>query len=232
MKAILQINSLGVAQLRQKDGSTAIKTMRHGLSCLKDHYSRSPSMERKQEECKDVKDEPCSSDSKLGIIPIDCRTELVNDTNENLFPVYTRAFELQDIPTNESGHSRILVALLYNIALAHHLGSPQEGYETPVALESLQRAQTFYQFAMNVIRSDFTQDDVVDFKVVLMAIVNNLGYIHNHFRNFPEMRECLRLMNQLIRSPSICNEISYEDYEIFSRGAFAYIEELAVAPAA
>lgn len=184
-----------------------------------------------------------------------------NGTDDNVFTFYPRAFamspcsETANDTSSTDSQQRILTAqvvVLYNLAFLYHKRALLLSLEakSKIYLETslLAAARGLYRSALQIINRnwDTKSDDFEDIYCLVLALTNNLGHIHGHCRshmmNFPEMRECLALMERLINYPyerrprASTKKLITGDYEFFVVGMYPFLKSIGVpfahAPAA
>lgn len=228
---INDLNSLGVAQLEARDVAAAIKTLKRALIHLKTHVRQEREPERLEESDK-------HNQISLRGVTIESSASKVFEERSggNLFAIYSRALVLRDICGEDfSGPCRVAATLLYNMALAYHLVAARKNRNGNAIISTayLGQAQRLYSCALNVVCTKFGDQDFHDMKLLIMAITNNLGQIHCYFANFSAFRGFLRAMHQLIPDSSPCSQnIHADDKKFFWAGAYAFLDDLSVAPAA
>ena len=221
-------------------------------------------------DCLDESDAPL-----LQSFPI-FQSESLPGFQDNLVSYYPRMFALVDKNDNaccESGngdlkesYSRHLVVLLYNLAMACHIEGTRKKmaaaaastapggkacgqpylYHEQLYQQSLQQALTLYKAALEITHTFWNEQDFDDLQCLLIAIVNNMGYICSEQYDFAEARSCVRLLVDLISGgngeegifASSSLRMNEEDHELFFESVFTYLggrgteQILSIAPAA
>jgi hypothetical protein len=156
----------------------------------------------------------------------------ISDDNSpsNLFTFYPRMFRISS-DANDLSISKILVVLLYNLAVASHMDTISEDTPNP---QQLKKVLELYETAMRVAHTSWTTKDAEQFLCVLLALTNNVGHIHSHMLNFQQTRESLSLQMHLLARATEENPLALEDYEVFFESVCVFLDghDLCLAPAA
>jgi hypothetical protein len=171
---------------------------------------------------------PTRPQSPLASVPI---AASINDNSpSNLFTFYPRMFRINRDATHLS-ISKILVVLLYNLAVASHMDTISEDIPDP---ERLKKVLELYETAMRVAHTSWTTKDAEEFLGVLLALTNNVGHIHSHLLNFQQIRESLSLQMHLLARATEENPLAMADYEVFFESVCVFLDghDLCLAPAA
>lgn len=146
---------------------------------------------------------------------------------DDVFLLYDRALDVSvnvDDIQNQSHFCRQLlyVSLMYNIGLAHHLEGISSGRSF-----FLENSLAYYTIAYKEVVSRKTNSEFPG--LAHMALVNNIGHVHAHFRNLSATELCCdELAYQLVaRNPS-----QEERQPFCSNALFFHENQLAGAPAA
>ncbi|CAB9528504.1 expressed unknown protein [Seminavis robusta] len=179
-------------------------------------------------------------------------TQKIWECQNNLFSLYPRAFVMDCDDTNEDSSKAdssttcyvYLSVLLYNLALAHHMEAAQlHKNGRPEYLKSLQNARHLYKSALEVADSSWSAADLEAQRSLLLALLNNLGFISSHTLDFLETRHCMQMMCELMDMETAmpCDahtSVSDKDFELFFTSVFTYMDApdlnalLCLAPAA
>lgn len=157
------------------------------------------------------------------------------ESDGNLFSFYPRAFLMR----GEQEDSRRLMVLMYNLALAHHVEAAALREQGNASYQqALGCALGLYKCALEVARCSWEEEDYEELNCLLLAIINNIGYISSHRMDFHESCHCIRMMcDRMILEATrqyYTPCMTDEDYELFFQSAVTYMEgsKLNIAPAA
>ena len=154
--------------------------------------------------------------------------------HDTFFTFFARAF-ICALPTEEN-QSKILVVVLYNMGLTHHLKS----FKRNCCYKNLMKALTFYQMAMKIFMDvkengieELTGD--TDMNLLLMAVLNNMGSIYCRLFDVALINQCLcflrDVVGELLESSAI--KSNDEDFRFFLEHVLVMSEQkLTVAPMA
>lgn len=155
---------------------------------------------------------------------------------EDIFQFFNRAMLLQDhedymlsLVNSPKKRSRTMATILYNIAICYHL----QGLHTGIG-QAYSHALNFYGQAYSTIEQSSQQYGFQDALLLVLALFNNMGHIHNiALVNSEKTRQCIYWMQSTFRTPGIKTILSIEDYHFF----FQYIsvssqKQLLIAPTA
>lgn len=163
-------------------------------------------------------------------VPIMNMQEVDINSPANLFSVYPRMFRIVgDI--QQLSISKILVVLLYNLAVASHMEAITQ--ETPNP-QQLKKVLELYETAMRVAHTSWSTQDAEQLLCVLLALTNNVGHVHSHMLNFQQTRESLSLQMHLLARATEENPLDMQDYEVFFESVCVFLDghDLCLAPAA
>jgi len=123
----------------------------------------------------------------------------------NPLQIWASALACRDL--NSELLSELSVALMFNLALSHHLRASYESLHKDVQSRNLifTQAVSLYELAYEV----QMQEDVELSVECTMAIVNNLGHIHRRLGNAEKATKCFsHLLSTLlfVQSSVVCNE--------------------------
>jgi len=150
----------------------------------------------------------------------------------NLFTLFPRMFRITEGAANRMTISKILVVLLYNLAVSSHVDAVT-GQGVPCPLR-LKRVLKLYETAMRVAETSWSTQDADELLSILLALTSNVGHVHSHLLNFQETRESLGLQLHLLSRTAIANPLAIDDYEIYFESVCVFLDghDLCVAPAA
>jgi hypothetical protein len=131
---------------------------------------------------------------------------------DNLFEFYNRAFVISSDAPNvdkEVYESIITAVVLYNMGLSCHRKAGRSG-----ATRELHSALKLYEMSAKVIQDvpKLSRDSV---NVLVLALINNMGYIHSHFYDYTAIEQCRAFLYSLFMS-SNTNDLTPEDCVFFS----------------
>mgnify|MGYP005850513085 CR=1 FL=1 len=238
--SIAQLNNAAVAKLAEGNHNEAIKLIKICLINLKANL--------------DVKADNNSEKRGIDIGIGDFRSPLIQSvpvcdqmtsnslsarSSDNLFSFFTGAFVFENALEIHQQSPHLIIVLLYNFALSFHLLALQlqlqhqhEGKRDKDSQCYLTQAKNMYQSALDMICREREEEDLEQLTSILMATTNNLGHVHSHFLNFAETRECVQLMSYLMAHPTLADELSDEDLDIFNGSLSSFVSDLTIAPAA
>lgn len=150
------------------------------------------------------------------------------DEENDVYLLYDRALhvsvEMKDVLLNTMLCNHLLfVTLTYNIGLAHHLEGIRSGRS-----RFLQRSLSFYTVAYSSLIKQHAKSPACPC-LALLALINNIGHVHGHFRNLAATELCSdELAYQLVtRNPPV------EERQPFcSNALFFHKNQFSGAPAA
>ncbi|CAB9508027.1 expressed unknown protein [Seminavis robusta] len=162
----------------------------------------------------------------------DLLTASLFQSQDNLFPCYFRAFEVDENAQESLNTSTTFVIVLYNLALSMLLESQYKGrrisrHEIAVVLQMFQAALK----AANVLWDNGHREEVL---YLVLGITTNLGFLHSLCHNVKEARDHLLLAVDLVGHAAAEDVVPLEDYEFFytSTCMFSSGVNLNIAPAA
>ena len=174
-----------------------------------------------------------SKQSPIISVPILNNGQAAVDVNSpsNLFTLYPRMFRIAEDAANKLTISKILVVLLYNLAVASHIEAITQESPCP---RHLKKVLELYETAMRVAHTSWSTQDAEEFLCVLLALTNNVGHVHSHLLNFQQTRESLSLQMHLLARATEDNPLAMEDYEIYFESVCVFLDghDLCLAPAA
>jgi hypothetical protein len=121
---------------------------------------------------------------------------------QELFQFYGQPFVvssfINEIPSINDRYTVMTAIILYNLGLSHHLQCLSTGREptsTSTGIALLKKAMKYYGMSLKIL--DTLPDHFVHQFLIgqlILANVNNLGYIHSCFYNVNEMQRCRELV--------------------------------------
>ena len=163
-------------------------------------------------------------------VPILNMEEVTINSPSNLFTLYPRMFRIVG-NMQQLSISKILVVLLYNLAVASHMEAITQ--ETPNP-QHLKKVLELYETAMRVAHTSWSTQDAEELLCVPLALTNNVGHVHSHMLNFQQTRESLSLQMHLLARATEENPLDMQDYEVFFESVCVFLDghDLCLAPAA
>lgn len=178
---------------------------------------------------------PSASAQSPAIVSVPIITNGQGDLNlnspSNLFTMYPRMFRIADDAADKLSISKILVVLLYNLAVASHIDAISQENPCP---RHLKKVLELYETAMRVAHTSWSTQDAEELLCVLLALTNNVGHVHSHLLNFQQTRESISLQMHLLARATEENPLDMEDYEIYFESVCVFLDghDLCLAPAA
>lgn len=176
---------------------------------------------------------PTIAQSPIVSVPILNAEQALKNVNSpsNLFTLYPRMFRIAPDAANKLSISKILVVLLYNLAIASHIEAITQESPCP---SHLKKVLELYETAMRVAHTSWSTHDAEELLCVLLALTNNVGHVHSHMLNFQQTRESLSLQMHLLARATEENPLAMEDYEIYFESVCVFLDghDLCLAPAA
>ena len=168
--------------------------------------------------------------SPIVSVPILNMQEVSINSPSNLFTLYPRMFRIVG-SIQQLSISKILVVLLYNLAVASHMEAITQDTPNP---QNLKKVLELYETAMRVAHTSWSTQDAEQLLCVLLALTNNVGHVHSHLLNFQQTRESLSLQMHLLARATEENPLEMHDYEIFFESVCVFLDghDLCLAPAA
>jgi hypothetical protein len=155
-------------------------------------------------------------------------TDYLSTSPDNSFPFYNRYFVLTSSSVNEKVHDSVMTAiLLYNMALTYHKKALRSS-----TTKELYRALKLYRMSFDVLQdSNISCDMGVD--LLLLALINNMGFIHSEFYDWDEMMNSHEVLHSLFMATcDISSSLEAEDCIFFSYVLSAHYQISSVSPAA
>jgi hypothetical protein len=89
-----------------------------------------------------------------------------------------------------------MATLLYNLGLALHVNAVNNGKTS-----ELEGALTLYEMSFSVVEDSWSQFDVDDLMLLLLALFNNMGCIHSILFNSKKTKTCVEWLKMLSANP-------------------------------
>jgi hypothetical protein len=227
LSSIVDMNTKGIALAQQSNLDEATNSFRRALACLFElmetkevsnaHY-RTTWTAKKMCSRTELIDTSESMQTKIvESISIDhpqseTKTNYWSTSPDNSFDFYNRAFVLASSSVNGEIHECVMSAImLYNMALTYHSSAVRTG-----TTRKLHRALKLYRMSFRVLQenSDISCD-MVD--LLLLALINNMGFIYSHFYDWDEMKKSHEVLHSLFMSTcDISNGLKAKEYTFFS----------------
>jgi hypothetical protein len=253
LSSIVDMNTKAIALAQQSDLDEGIKSFRRALACLFElvgtkedsnvhHHKTIPTCTAKKicsrtelmDNSESMHATIVESVSILESVSIDhpqsnSETNYLSTSPDNCFQFYSRAF----VPTPSSVNGEevndcaMTAILLYNMALTYHSKAVRTG-----ATKELYRALKLYRMSFDVLRenSDISCD-MVD--LLLLALINNMGFIYSHFYDWDEMKKSQEVLYSLfMASCDLSSSLEAEDCVFFSYVLSPHYQISSTSPAA
>jgi tetratricopeptide (TPR) repeat protein len=260
LSSIVHWNTKAIALAQQNSNDEAIKGFRRALACLfrivgtkKDSnvHHRTTCTAKKMYTGTELMDtsesmqttivESVSKVESVSIVEIasivesisidhpqsNAETNYLSTSPDNAFQFYNRAFALTSSSIKEEVHDSVMAAiLLYNMALAYHSKAMRT-----CATKELYRALKLYRMSFDVLQDNSKIScDMVN--LLLLALINNMGFIHSHIYDWDEMKNSYEVLHSLFMATcDISNNLEAEDCMFFSY-VLSPLQISSVAPAA
>jgi hypothetical protein len=228
LSSIDDMNTMAVALAQQSNLDEATKSFRRALACLfklvgteEDSnvlHAETTCTAKKMSSRSDLMDTSESMETTIvesvSMDPphIDTKTHYLSTSPNNSFDFYNRAFVLTSSSINGEARECVMTAILfYNMALTCHSKAVRTG-----TTKDFHRALKLYRMSFDVLQenSDISCD-MVD--LLLLALVNNIGFIYSHFYDWVEMKKSQEVLHSLFMSTcDISNSLETEDRIFFS----------------
>ncbi|CAB9516560.1 expressed unknown protein [Seminavis robusta] len=218
-------NAVALTLAGRKD--EAISTIKKSLKVLETLFNASK-QGMEIPELQSTSSQQSSYQPPVVSVPIATSTNV--NSPANLFTFYPRMFRITS-EAKDLSISKILVVLLYNLAVASHMDAITEEIPDP---QHLKKVLELYETAMRVAHTSWNTADAEQLLCVLLALTNNVGHIHSHLLNFQQTRESLSLQMHLLARATEENPLAMEDYEIYFESVCVFLDghDLCLAPAA
>ena len=227
-------NTNAVALTLAGRNDEAISTIKKSLKVLESLFNASKQgVDIRSGSSADSTTTPNTSQAPIVSVPILSAEQALQNVNSpsNLFTLYPRMFRIAPDAGNKMSISKILVILLYNLAIASHAEALAEESPSPAHLK---KVLELYETAMRVAHTSRSPQDAEELLCVLLALTNNVGHVHSHMLNFQQTRESLSLQMHLLARATQENPLAVEDYEIYFESVCVFLDghDLCLAPAA
>jgi hypothetical protein len=118
------------------------------------------------------------------------------EAGNSIFSVFNHALLPKFGGSSEDGQfQRTVSVVLFNSGLCHHL----KGIKCGVSSD-LQKALGFYQLAVDVVFDNTAAPVSERNELLALALVNNIGHLHESFMRFQKAAACLEWINSFFRS--------------------------------
>jgi hypothetical protein len=229
-KIVVDMNVQGVLFLQQSKPSEAISWFQRGLVTLLETIDKESTGAGSNGELTNRE-----AQHESGILCSVALPGSISAVNDDVFALFNRALHLPsevDEMTESSNlyYHLLSVVLTYNIGLANHLAGLRNG-STPL----LTRGLDFYSMAYAaLIEQSKHLEGTSDFlNLAFLALANNIGHIHAHFRSFEETSIYCDQVSLRLLSERRTYTMSSEDYQLFFLNALFFRQSThASAPAA
>lgn len=114
----------------------------------------------------------------------------------SMFTLFHRALAIPHCNAMEGNTDRIMAVLLYNMGLSLHLQALRSGRTT-----ELNGALQLYEMAFAVVEDAWSELEVNDLMLLLLALFNNMGHIHSSRFDNVKTRTCLDWLKTLAANP-------------------------------
>jgi hypothetical protein len=229
-------NSKAVLLLQQNRPKDAICWLRKGLRNLTSVEEVTCNAQRQQHvnthyaslKWVDYMDVQVEERSAYSVEIPQVRDTIMSVSLDNVFVVFNRAFLLPDCGGLKTcaDSAKDSATLLYNMGLAwQHLGT-QENSTT-----ALKKALFAYESAYTILSRQCNDSFSC---LVMMALCNNMAYIHSYFFSLEQAKHCRDLIPHILAccSPGTCSMVA-DDYDFFLSETMLFGgQELEFAPAA
>jgi tetratricopeptide (TPR) repeat protein len=162
---------------------------------------------------------------RVSSVPIAPSHEM--EASKNVFEFYRRAFSIVANKTKLASIDPIssMIVVLYNLAIAYHDDAIRRSTHTHYV-----RALELYEEILHLMH----ENGIKGHMLLLMAISNNIGHIHDHYNNFLQTRENLFWVRKLaITCREQAKSIPYDDFAFFHQIVLIFNgKDLNIAPAA
>jgi hypothetical protein len=226
------MNTMAVTLMQQNNQDEAIASFQRALTCLRrqlvlpaedsnfrdppwtatNHGSSAPAMDITEAMQIHPSDNKVVYSVSVDHTLYNTNTNVLSTSPDNPYAFYNQAFVFSSNVAGEFplvSESIILAVLLFNVGLAFHGKAVRSG-----ASRELRRALKLYKMSLVALQNgDVSQ-------VLHLALLNNMGYIHSHFYEWEDMKQCREILDLQFMS-TWCNisskdEFTDEDYIFFS----------------
>lgn len=228
MKSIADLNENAICHLRAGNCDEAISELQKALLIFRQKMHHSAN------ECAGLEAVGNENDGNpFNLVTVECLPIEAETSERNLFKLYRRLFSISksDGSTRSPANNNILLAtILYNLASAHHLHdvTSRSAAHDGKALQLYELAYATMEKAAN----EYYPSDQAFF-MILCALYNNMGYVHDYYLNSSKALSCLEGLQLALRESSASLLLNRVDYSFFSQYLVINAEKLlALAPAA
>lgn len=212
IRRIIALNNMGVESLRRGDLLEAARLFRRCVDSVKTNLGNAPGA---------ANDEGSNNNAAVGSPLIRCPLEFFPEANirnaspHNLFEIFPCAFGLQRSNGQSTSNAapEILVALLFNLGLTHHLaGFMGQGN----ARENLTKALSHYKLCMDIFDS-YSLEFIFDYSFCALLCGNctNSGHILAHLGRLPEAVAFGEYLESLLESTACTTDLTEEENDFF-----------------
>lgn len=219
---VIERNNIAVSHLQTGNYQAAVCELEKALEYLEKQMSYQSQMLSYKIPGKEISE---GTFLRVASVPIAPSTKV--EEASNVFRFYRRAFRVSSYSGSTSMQFciRAAIVILFNIAIAY-----QDDAIRRDKMSHFVKALDLYReilFIMN-------ENGIKGHLLLLMAISNNMGWIHSYCDNFVQTRESLFWVHKLVHT---CREqatmIPYDEYKFFSETVVIFPgDALTVAPAA
>lgn len=219
---IFALNNRAVDHLRQQEPDHAVALLRVALEMAQAELSKcvaSQGPEQQQQglrsnhalapECSSGSPNPASRVAQVSVATtraVDIQRSLMPESGMNLISFYERAFRLEapeDVlgpeeevsPVTEQ-YDAVFAIIIYNIGMAHCLTASTTMHQSSQAFGM---ALNMFQLALSIVTKT-TGPFEKHHRLVLLALLNNIGYLHSQFVRVRELTQCLAFMKDVLNN--------------------------------
>jgi tetratricopeptide (TPR) repeat protein len=221
--SIVSLNTMAITLMQKNNHDEAIESLRRALTCLQDLPKNNGSKPLTPHANETLQ---CHHSYKKVFKSISIQRQVGNTTvnfwstsPHNCFEFYNHAFDISsNITTEMRGISESIMptVLLYNMGLAYHGKAVRSGSSS-----EFHQALKFYQMSLHVLQDNPALHYQDMLHILCLALLNNMGYIHSHFYEWSEMKQChiileSRLVSTFKHSKDLAEENVFFSYIILS----------------
>lgn len=226
-------NARAVAYLQDGQVEASLLILKNELASARDKMTQEDLMDESSRMPRGKEMHP--EDSLIASVSILEDGEDAWESDGNLFSFYPRAFVTQGDLLDETAK---LMVLFYNLAMAHQIEAAnlRKRGQTTDYQRSLYLALHMYKSALELSHTFSDDRELANLSGLVLASLNNIGYISSHQMDFHRSCHCIQMMCELLsHERALVNEVvPDEDVELFLVSVFTYIDvsPLVIAPAA
>jgi tetratricopeptide (TPR) repeat protein len=180
MNEAITLNNQGVQRLQEGDYSSALSDLKQAAELM---HAALKVLEGSGTIPAEVIQYEGEENSRAYISAVPAKEEHVLSSSENFVFLHDTPFRIpSSVPSNKAGATIVIAIVLYNMALTYHISFCQS-YSIP---RSNEYAISLYKMACNIGRK-YCGD--VNMMSIVMACMNNLGYLHYELGQF----ECAKI---------------------------------------